>query len=425
MLVAIIGIFAIGYLAIATEHLIKINKAATAMFTGVTIWTIFIVMSPDKHLVTEHLIASMGEFSGILFFLLGAMTIVELIDAHDGFNIITNKINVKTKRQLLWLICFVTFFLSAALDNLTTTIVMISLLSKFSLNREERLTFIGMVILAANSGGAWSPIGDVTTTMLWIGGTISSTGIIAQLIFPSLVCMIIPTIVASFMIKGNLDWDTKINDCKSTITTAESMIVLFVGIGGIIFVPAFKTLTHLPPFMGMLLALSALWFVTEFLHGKKCEEDKNKFSVATALQSIDISSILFFLGILICIASLEGVGVLHQLQITLDKYISNINLINFLIGILSAIVDNVPLVAGMMKTYTLDMYPVDHPFWIFLSYCAGTGGSILIIGSAAGVAAMGIAKIDFLWYLKKITPIAFLGYIAGAGAFLLQTMILK
>lgn len=423
----IILIFCAGYLCITLEHIIKINKAAIAVLTGVSCWAVYILMSPDHHHITTTLIEHMGDLSGILFFLMGAMTIVELIDMHYGFEIITSRIGVKKKLHLLWIIGILTFFLSAALDNLTTTIVMISLLMKFSLEKEERLLFIGMIIIAANSGGAWSPIGDVTTTMLWIDNRISTFGIIYKLFLPSLISALVPLLLLSIKIKGHLKRDNKFDAPISNAPKQklDRNIVFFFGIGGLMFVPVFKSVTHLPPFMGMLFVLGLLWLLTEVIHAKKHESIKQNFSAAQALTQIDMPSILFFLGILISIAALEATGVLRSLSIWLDQNIHNLTLIDILIGLLSAVIDNVPLVAGAMGIYTLQQYPTDHHFWIFLSYCAGTGGSALIIGSAAGVAAMGIAKINFLWYVKKITPLALAGYFSGVVVYLIQQLIFK
>lgn len=415
MTTIIISIFVLGYIAIAFEHPLKINKSASALLAGVLCWAVYIVMSNDAHLVNEQLTEHIGELSGILFFLMGAMTIVELIDAHDGFDVITSRITTNNKRKLLWIISILTFFLSAALDNLTTAIVMVSLLRKLIDDRNDRLLFIGMVVIAANAGGAWSPIGDVTTTMLWIGGQVSANNIMLKLIIPSLVCLIIPLLMLSFKLKGEIKRPELIFEVSKNPTTLfERNTVFFLGIGALIFVPIFKTITHLPPFMGVLFGLGVLWVVTELIHSAKDDEDKDNLSVLHALRKIDMPSILFFLGILIAISSLQSTGVLASLAEYMNEKIGNLNIIVPAIGILSAIVDNVPLVAASMGMYDLNTYPQDSYIWEFLAYCAGTGGSILIIGSAAGVAAMGMEKIDFIWYLKKIAWLAFVGYIAGA-----------
>jgi Na+/H+ antiporter NhaD/arsenite permease-like protein len=410
-------IFIIGYVAIATEHFNKINKAATALLTGVFCWAAFILATPEKQHVIEQLLKHVADISGILFFLMGAMTIVELIDAHRGFDILSGYITAKSKTKLLWITGLTAFFLSAVLDNLTTTIVMMTLLAKLIDDKEDRLFFIGIIIIAANAGGAWSPIGDVTTTMLWIGGHITSGGIILSLLLPSLACLVVPLIFLSFSIKGKVTTPPPQN---VEIDKIERNVVFVAGIAMLMFVPVFKALTHLPPFMGMLFGLGVLWVLTELLHKKKREENKHSFSIAQALQRIDMASILFFLGILLSVSTLESIGELRRLALWLDKSVGNMNGIVLVLGLLSAIVDNVPLVAASMGMYDLATYPTDHRFWTFLSYCVGTGGSTLIIGSAAGIAAMGIAKIDFFWYLKRITPLAILGYGAGAVVYIVQ-----
>jgi Na+/H+ antiporter NhaD/arsenite permease-like protein len=411
----------LGYAAIAFEHPIKINKTASALLTGVLCWVVYIMGSSNTHLVSEQLYHHLGQISGILFFLLGAMTIVELIDSHDGFEVITSKIKTTDIRKLLWIIGIVTFFLSAALDNLTTTIVMISLLRILIPFKKTRMFFIGMVVVAANAGGAWSPIGDVTTTMLWIGGQITTGGIVKGLFIPSLMCLVVPLIFLSFTMKGKIEPIEIIDvEQKNKTSSFERNLILGVGIGALIFVPVFKTITHLPPFMGILFGLSVLWIVTEVLHKDKNDEEKDAYSVAHALRKADVPSVLFFLGILVAIAALESTGQLAELALFMDKTIGNIDVIVVSIGLLSAIVDNVPLVAAGMGMYDMATFPPDHYFWHFVAYCAGTGGSCLIIGSAAGVAAMGMEKIDFFWYLKKIAWLALLGYFAGAFTFLAQ-----
>jgi Na+/H+ antiporter NhaD/arsenite permease-like protein len=421
MLIIITLIFIIGYAAIALEHPLKINKTATALMTGVLCWVFYISSSSNTHLVSEQLYEHMGQISGILFFLLGAMTIVEIIDAHDGFNVITDKIKSKDKRTLLWIISIIAFFLSAVLDNLTTTIVMVSLLRKIIRDKPTRLYFIGMVIIAANAGGAWTPIGDVTTTMLWIGGQITTVNIMIKLILPSLVCLLVPLLFLSFRIKGKID-DLPENFVEEPVTTSktEQNLILVLGIGALIFVPLFKTITHLPPFMGMLFGVAVLWVATEIIHKDKNDEDKGAYSVITALQKADVPSVLFFLGILVAIAALESTNILSGLATYMDNNIGNLNVIVISIGLLSAIVDNVPLVAATMGMYDMQTFPTDHYFWEFVAYCAGTGGSCLIIGSAAGVAAMGMEKIEFIWYLKNISWLALAGYFAGAFVYMAQ-----
>jgi Na+/H+ antiporter NhaD/arsenite permease-like protein len=421
MITLIITIFILGYIAIAFEHKIKINKAATALITGVLCWTVYILFSPDKQFVGEELTNHMGDLSAILFFLLGAMTIVELIDAHDGFDIITNRINQTDKRKLLWIVAFITFFLSAILDNLTTTIVIISLLRKLIRDDKDRLFFAGIVVVAANAGGAWSPIGDVTTTMLWIGGQITAYSIIIKLILPSLICLIVPLVYLSFKLKGNVDRPDAIENVNTqTLSQKHQSIVFFSGVIILMLVPVFKTVTHLPPFMGILIGLGILWVITEIIHGKKDEEDKHALSVVHALRKIDAPSILFFLGILVSISALQSIGVLAHLAQWLTVKIHNETIIVIAIGLLSSVIDNVPLVAAVQGMYDLNQYPTDHYFWEFLAYAAGTGGSALIIGSAAGIAAMGMVKISFFWYLKTISLLALLGYFAGALTYILQ-----
>ena len=421
MTILIITIFCLGYFLIAVEHTIDINKTATALVTGVLCWTVYI-LNADAHLVTEQLVEQLGEISSILFFLMGAMTIVELIDSHDGFELINRTITTRSRLKLLWIICALTFFLSAVLDNLTTTIVMVTLCIKLVRNVQYRLLLIGMIVIAANAGGAWSPIGDVTTTMLWIGGQISTMVIISKLFFPSLVSILVPLAAASFIIKGELPKEdvSDLNTNKVQASSADQKLILFSGIAVLLFVPVFKTTTHLPPFMGMLLGLGLLWILTELLHRNKKKEEKQKLSVIRALEHMDVPSVLFFLGILLAVGVLQHTGLLTQLAGMLANTFENEKIILTLIGMLSAIVDNVPIVAATMAMYSMDVYPMDDSFWQLLAFCAGTGGSLLIIGSAAGVAAMGLEKIPFGWYLKHITWLALLGYLSGIGAFILQ-----
>ena len=426
MEILIMLIFVLGYAAIAFEHNIKLNKAAAALITGVLCWVVFIVAMPDKELINEQLTEHLGELSGILFFLLGAMTIVELIDAHEGFNIITSRITSTNKKSLIWIIGFMTFFLSSVLDNLTTTIVMVSLLRKLMKTSEDRMLFVGIIIIAANAGGAWSPIGDVTTTMLWIGNQITSGAIIVKLFIPSLICLLIPTAIVSFRLKGKIERpDGLIQHDEGVLPKSHQLIVLVSGLLALISVPVFKTLTHLPPYMGILFGLSILWIITVVLHKSKEEEHQNRYSVAQALRNIDTPSILFFLGILIAIAAMQSTGILTGLAEKMTAAIGNESVIVISIGLLSSIVDNVPLVAAAQGMYSLAQYPTDHYFWEFLAYSAGTGGSALIIGSAAGVVAMGMEKISFVWYLKKISLLALVGFFAGAGIYILQDMLFK
>jgi len=414
-------IFVLGYAFITLEHTIHINKSATSLITAVLCWTLIVLNAPDSEIVVESLTHHLSAISEIVFFLLGAMTIVELIDAHDGFQSITESIKTTHKTKLIWLIAIITFFLSAVLDNLTTTIVMISILNKLIEDKKTKWMLLGLVIISSNAGGAWSPIGDVTTTMLWIGGQITPFNIVKQVFFASLVSMVIPTLIISYMIKGQIALKQATPDLVNASSNLfERNLIFIVGVGSLLFVPIFKTITHLPPYMGMLLCLGIIWVVTELLHKKKPAEEKGVLSVNHAIQKIDTPSILFFFGILMSIASLEYVGVLPELAAFLNTTIGDINLVAISIGLLSAVLDNVPLVAALQSMYSLEQYPQDHYFWELLAYTAGTGGSCLIIGSAAGVAVMGLEKIDFFWYLKRISWIALIGYLVGALVFILQ-----
>jgi Na+/H+ antiporter NhaD/arsenite permease-like protein len=422
MIALLVIVFILGYLAIVLEHNISIDKSSSALLTGVVCWTIVSIISPNMHETTESLMHHVSEIASILFFLMGAMTIVELIDTYDGFDIITDKINTRSQSKLLWIICIITFFLSALLDNLTTTIVMVTLIKKLVSEQKQRLLFVGLIVLSANAGGAWSPMGDVTTTMLWIGGQISAGNIVLELILPSLVCMLIPLFILGRSLKGDLPAKKESKPGKNPHTSFEKSLIFYAGIGGLISVPIFKTITHLPPFMGMLLALGAIWAIAEVLIKNKEEDEKKKLSVYRALEKIDMPSVLFFLGILLAVSALQTVGVLTGAANWLTDTLQNETLIVTVIGLLSSVVDNVPLVAASMGMYSLEQFPTDSPFWELLAYCAGTGGSALIIGSAAGVAAMGLEKIEFFWYLKKISWLALIGYFAGIGVFLLQKM---
>lgn len=438
----IISVFIVGYILIALEHPIHIDKGASALILGMSTWAIYVFTIPgdasEVHHVIEHghdgsggLIHHLYDIASILFFLLGAMTIVETVDSYDGFSIITNKIKTTNKVKLFWIISILTFFFSAVLDNLTTTIVMVSLLRKLIDDRNTRLTYIGMVVIAANAGGAWSPIGDVTTTMLWIGEQLTTLTIIQTLFLPSLVAMLVPLGILSFTMKGNVKKPQFVASNELNIPEGEKKLVFILGVTGLLFVPVFKTVTHLPPFMGMMFSLGVIWLVTEILNRKKRDEEKSKLSVLHVLGKIDTSSVLFFLGILMGVAALEEAGFLNLVAVSLRESLGNIYSINIAIGLISAMIDNVPLVAASMGMYEittpemlasaspenvewLGYFVQDGNFWQFLAYCAGTGGSALIIGSAAGVAAMGLERIDFIWYLKKITILALLGYFAGA-----------
>ncbi len=419
MELAIILTFILGYIAITLEHTLKINKAAVALVTGVLCWTIYILAQPDKDVVSHQLMDHLGEVAGILFFLLSAMTIVELIDLHDGFQVITDRISTKSEVKMLWIISFIAFFLSALLDNLTTTIVIVSLLRKLISDKQRRLFFVGITVIAANAGGAWSPLGDVTTTMLWIGGQITAFNIIKQLFLPSLVCLLIPLTVISFSLKGTIVTPPR-DESHIPKPAFERNFVFFLGVGILLFVPIFKTVTHLPPFMAILLGLGIMWIVIEIMHRQRDTPNKRELSVTAALEKIDTPSILFFLGILVSIAALQATGQLTQLAQWLSATFKNETIIVSSIGLLSSIVDNVPLVAASQGMYSLEQYHTDHFFWEFLAYATGTGGSALIIGSAAGVAAMGMEKVTFFWYLKKISWLALIGYFSGVIVYLLQ-----
>ena len=422
MITLIISVFVIGYAAIAFEHNIKINKTASALITGVICWMIYILFSTDKHLVNEELLLHLGDISSILFFLMGAMTIVELIDSYNGFEVITEKITQTNKRSLLWIIGILTFFLSAVLDNLTTTIVMVSLLRKLIKDHDTRLFYVGIVVIAANAGGAWTPIGDVTTTMLWIGGQISAFNIMKGLFLPSFISLAVPLIVLSFTMKGDVKRPIVAAESYKMLSRNQQLFIFILGISMLIMVPVFKTLTHLPPFMGMMLGVAIMWIVTEIMHHHHTGKDEEhvKRTLVSVLTRIDLPSILFFLGILLAIAGLEVSGVLGNLALFMDEKIGNLNSIVISIGLASAVIDNVPLVAATQGMYDLAQFPMDHYLWEFLAYCAGTGGSILIIGSAAGVAAMGMEKINFFWYVKKISWLALIGYLAGALYYMLE-----
>ncbi len=452
-------VFILGYLAIALEHPIKVDKAASALIIGTMCWVVYILgaegilshgFSPawqafmEEHNVTLsaekahefivdfEIIHHLGEIAEILFFLLGAMTIVEMVDQHEGFKVITDRIKTTNKVKLLWILSFLTFFMSALLDNLTTTIVLVALLRKLIDDKHTRWFFASMVVLAANAGGAWSPIGDVTTIMLWIGGQVTASKIILGVFIPSLLCMVVPLTVLSFTMKGQVNRPEMKEEEMELTTPGEQMLLLVLGIAGLLFVPLFKTVTHLPPYMGMLLSLGIIWVVSEILHRNKTEEIKDRLRVNEVLRRVDVPTVLFFLGILSAVAALQSAGHLSLLSEYLNDKLGNVFLIDLAIGVLSSVVDNVPLVAGAMGMYPisdaastgfLGSFVQDGVFWEFLAYTAGTGGSMLIIGSAAGVAAMGLEKIDFIWYLKHISWLALLGYLSGAAFYYLEFML--
>lgn len=434
MYLLMIIVFILGYVAIAFEHNLKIDKAAAALVTGVLCWVFFVLGGAEMDQIEHDLLNHIGEISSILFFLLGAMTIVELIDAHGGFNVITDKIATKNKVKALWTVCLMTFFFSAILDNLTTSIVMISLLRKLIKDKQIRWLFAGMVIISANSGGAFSPIGDVTTTMLWIGGQVSVSNIISSLFLPSIASLIAPLLFLSWKLDGEIEQPEFIDSKKNkAVSRREQSTILATGVLGLIFVPIFKTTTHLPPFMGMMFSLGILWLVTDVMHRKKPFDIRRKLSVIGVFKKVDIASVLFFLGILLAVAGLQTGGQLDDMALGLDKTfgtdsVIGIYIVGGLIGLLSAIIDNVPLVAAVMGMYELvpgTLFAQDALFWNFLAYCAGTGGSVLIIGSAAGVAVMGLEKIPFGWYLKKISLLALIGYICGILAYILQAWVIS
>lgn len=441
MLSLVVILFIIGYAVIVFEHPLKLDKTVPALLTGALLWAI-ISLSGLGVVDHEHqageiegvLLHHIGKIAEILFFLIGAMVIVELIDLHRGFAVITNRIRTTKKTAMLWLICLISFFLSAVLDNLTCTIVMVSLLRRLVPDRNERIWYVSFVVIAANAGGAWSPIGDVTTTMLWIGKKVTTGSLIVDLFPPSVVCIAIPVLIATFLpvFKGKLalgKGDKAADEHSQQLLSSRTMLI--VGVGGLIFVPIFKSITHLPPYVGMMLSMGIVWLVSEYIHpgDQFYEERKHLYSARHALSRIEMSSILFFLGILAAVAALESVvagvhedgrpvGLLMSLAEKLNHSIPNTDIVVIILGFLSAIIDNVPMVAAVMGMYPMDLHPVDDKLWQFIAYTAGTGGSMLIIGSAAGVAAMGMERIDFIWYLKKIAWLALIGFLAGGLVFL-------
>jgi len=418
----LILIFVLTYAAIAFEHPLKINKSATALIGAGLLWTVYALAGPDAKVVDAAISDSLMATAQIVFFLMGAMTIVEVVDAHDGFEVITARIQTTQLSSLMWLVGIVTFFLSSILDNLTTTIVMVSLMKKLLEKREDRLFFAGMIVIAANAGGAWTPIGDVTTTMLWIGGQVTTVEIMKGLFIPSMINLLVPLAATAWMLRGRVvDAPVKeVNQGHIETTAFERQLMFLLGLGILVAVPAFKTLTHLPPFLGILFGLGLLWLVGDMVHRHKSDEDKEHLTLVSALTRIDMSSILFFVGILLAVASLEHAHILTAVAQWLNDTVGRLDVIVMLIGLVSAVVDNVPLVAAAMGMYSLQQYPADSFLWEFMAYCAGTGGSILIIGSAAGVAAMGLEKIDFLWYAKKISLLALIGYFGGALFYILE-----
>lgn len=464
MIVTLILLFFLGYLAIALEHPLRVDKTATALLLGMLMWIVYsmgaeyiVPMIHSKELadfIADHpqlageslyhqcleyilnieIIESLGDITQTLFFLIGAMTIVELIDVHGGFSVITNRITTRNKRRLLWVICITTFVFSAILDNMTTTIVMIMLLRKLIADKHERWMYAGMIVIAANTGGAWSPIGDVTTIMLWVKGNVTAPALVSYVLLPSIVAMLVPLFIISSKLKGTLPEVRNERKGNDDITPREQRTIFILGVGGLIFVPVFKTITHLPPFVGILLVLGILWTFTEIFYNGKMLERSREHRLPKVISRIDMPSILFFLGILMAVAVLQASGILADTALLLDESIHNVYAINVLLGALSSIVDNVPLVAGVMGMYPVSdpsavgyatNFVVDGTFWEFLSYCAGVGGSLLIIGSAAGVIAMGLERISFGWYLKRFTLLALAGYLAGAAVYCLEVFLLK
>lgn len=427
MQTALTAIFVIVYAFIALEHPTRINKSASALVGAGLLWTIYAVTIGSADQIAEELGESLTGAAQIVFFLMGAMTVVEVIDAHNGFEIITKRIRTSSLSSLLWVVGVVTFFLSAILDNLTTTIVMISLMRKLLSKDEDRLFFAGIIVIAANSGGAWSPIGDVTTTMLWIGGQITAPAIIKTVLLPSLLSMIVPLGITAYLLRGQkvLSPEAIESVDHGRTTDFERNLMFCLGLGILIAVPVFKAATHLPPFMGILFGLGILWVVGDIMLRHKEEAFKQHLTLGYALSRIDMSSIMFFVGILLAVATLEHAHVLASLAHWLDQAVGRQDVIVMMIGILSAIVDNVPLVAASMGMYHLGNFPTDHFLWQFLAYCAGTGGSVLIVGSAAGIAAMGLEKINFLWYSKRISGLALVGYFSGAATYLIQYRMLN
>jgi NhaD family Na+/H+ antiporter len=416
-----IAVFVLTYAAITLEHQLKLNKSAPALLGAGVLWSLYALHLGDNQALTQHLNESLVGTAQIIFFLMGAMTIVEVVDTHNGFDVITRRIQTKRLSTLMWLVGTVSFFLSAVLDNLTTAIVMVSLMKKLLQDREDRLFFAGIIVIAANAGGAWSPIGDVTTTMLWIGGQVTALGIMKTLFLPSVVAAVIPLIITAWLLRGRaVNAPAQRTDPVSKTAAFEGQLMFTLSLGILLLVPVFKTVTGLPPFMGILLGLGLLWLVGDFLHKSKVEEDKAHLTLAHAMSRIDLSSLTFFIGILLSVAVLEHTHILSDLAQWLNEHVGRLDLIVLLIGFASAVVDNVPLVAASMGMYSMTDYPPDSFIWEFIAFCAGTGGSMLIIGSAAGVAAMGLEKINFFWYVKHISGLALAGYLAGALVYVVQ-----
>ena len=421
MMTMIAVVFVFCYAMIALEHPIKINKSATALIAAGLMWTLYSLASPlgVQHVV-EQLTEKLAETAAIVFFLISAMTIVEVTDSHGGFEVITSRIKATRLSILLWIIGFITFYLSSILDNMTTAIVMVALMKRLLKDHKQRLFFAGIIVIAANAGGAWSPIGDVTTTILWIGGQVTTTNIMQTTFLASTVSMVIPLIMASFMLQGDVVAPDRVEQVGVGTTQFEKTVMFCMGMGSLIFVPIFKTVTHLPSYLGILLALGVLWLVGDLLHRNKSAEEKEHFTLSKALKRIDMASVVFFIGILLAVATLSANGMLPALAQWLDVKVGNQSVIVVIIGLVSAVVDNIPLVAASMGMYPLAQFPPDSFLWEFMAYCAGTGGSILIIGSAAGVAAMGLEKIEFFWYARRIGPLALAGYFSGIAMYIFQ-----
>jgi len=422
----LIVIFVLAYAAIALEHPLKVHKTASALIGAGLLWAVYAVMSGDPGLIAMQLDESLAATAQIVFFLMAAMTIVEVVDAHNGFEVITSRIKTTRLSSLIWLVGFVSFFLSSILDNMTTTIVMVSLMKRLLDNHEDRLIFAGIIVIAANAGGAWTPIGDVTTTMLWIGGQITTLSIMKGVFIPSLINLLVPLFVVAYTLRGRAVVAPIVTDDagRPPPRAFERRLMFGMGIGTLLAVPLFRSATQLPPFMGILFGLGLLWLVGGLVHRNKPDDEKEKLTLVHALTRIDMGSIIFFIGILLAVATLEHTHLLGALAHWLDQVVGRQDVIVTLIGLLSAIVDNVPLVAASMGMYSLDKYPPDSSLWEFLAYCAGTGGSLLIIGSAAGVAAMGLEKIHFFWYAQRIGSLALIGYVAGILAYLAQYRLL-
>ncbi len=422
MMTMVAVVFVLAYSMIALEHPIKINKSATALLAAGLMWTLYSFASPlGVEGVTHQLTEKLAETAAIVFFLICAMTIVEVTDSHGGFEVITSRIKATKLTSLLWIIGFIAFYLSSILDNMTTTIVMVALMKRLLKDHKQRLFFAGIIVIAANAGGAWTPIGDVTTTMLWIGGQITTGNIMKGLWIASMLNLLVPLVIASFMLKGDVVPPDAVENGATTNTSQfEKTLMFFMGIGSLIFVPIFKAVTHLPPYLGILFALGVLWLVGNILHREKPAEAKDHLTLTKALKRIDMASVVFFIGILLAVATLSANGMLPALAQWLDVKIGNQSVIVIIIGLCSAVIDNIPLVAASMGMYPLAQFPTDSFLWEFIAYCAGTGGSILIIGSAAGVVAMGLEKIEFFWYARRIGPLAFAGYFAGVAAYIVQ-----